>query len=116
MLALDLVLGMTVLLLWAGNGASTSAEAMYSDAVYMALALTLGTMTTAVGGAMCARWAPVQPYWNAAAFGAVSVVAGLLLSDANQPGWFTFLACLLSIPAAIYGARMYLRRHTSKPV
>ena len=111
MLALDLVSGFAVLVLWPGSP-RTSADiaAVVAQPAYMVVAFVLGTMTTAVGGGVCARLAPVLPYWNAAAFGVMSVAVGLLLSDADQPWWFTAMGTLVTIPAAVYGARVGLKR------
>jgi hypothetical protein len=116
MLALDLVLGIAVLVLWPGSGVGTSedASALYSQPAYLAVALVLGTMTTAIGGAICARWAPSLPYWNVAAFGSLSFVVGLLLAESTQPLWFTAVGSLLTMPAAIYGAYIGLRRSRQK--
>ena len=111
MLALDLVSGVVVLALWPGD-ASTSADvaAIAAQPAYLAVALVMGTMTTAVGGGICARLAGRLPYWNAAAFGVLSIAIGLLLSDPTQPWWFTAMAVLVSVPAAIYGAQVSLKR------
>ncbi|WP_457350378.1 hypothetical protein [Roseateles sp. P5_D6] len=105
MLALDVVSGFAVLALWPGS-VSTSADvaALAAQPEYLAVVFVLGTLTTAMGGAICARLAPTVPYWHAAAFGVLSIATGLLLSDAAQSAWFTALATLVTIPAAIYGA------------
>jgi hypothetical protein len=105
MLALDLVSGLALLVLWPG-GPTTGAEvaALAAQPAYMAVSFVLGTMTTAVGGGISARLAPRLPYWHAAVFGVLSVAVGLLLSDpTQQPGWFTAMASLVTIPAALYG-------------
>lgn len=111
MLALDLMTGIAVLVLWPGD-TSTSADvaALAAQPAYLAMTFVLGTLTTAVGGGVCARLAPTLPYWNAAAFGVLSVVVGLLLSDLTQPLWFTVMAILVTIPAAVYGAHVGLKR------
>lgn len=111
MLALDLVLGFVLLVVWPGE-TKTSADigAIAADPAYLAVAFILGAMTTAIGGAVCARQAPTLPYWHSATFGVLSIIAGLLLSDSTQPWWFTAMATLVSIPAAVYGARLGLVR------
>jgi hypothetical protein len=118
MLALDVVWGVAVFLIWPGSGAGTPADvsALYLQPAYLAVALILGTSTTAMGGAVCARWAPVLPYWHVAAFGVLSISVGLLLSDPTQPVWFTVLATLLTLPAAIYGGHVALKPGRKKPV
>lgn len=110
-LALDLVSGLVVLLLWPGAAwTAADIEAMATQPAYLAVAFLLGTLTTVVGGGVCARLAPVLPYWNAAAFGVVCIAVGLLLSDSTQPAWFTAMAIVVTIPAALYGAQMSLKR------
>ena len=111
MLALDLVSGLAVLMLWPGaSWTPAGAEAMAAEPAYLAVAFVLGTLTTVVGGAVCARLAPVLPYWNAAAFGALGIAVGLLLSDSAQPWGFTAMAILVTVPAALYGAQLGLKR------
>jgi hypothetical protein len=111
MLALDLLSGVVVLILWPG-GTRTSADvaAIAAQPAYLVVAFVLGTLTTAVGGAVCARLAPTLPYWHAAAFGVLSVAVGMLLSDGSQPWWFTAMASLVTMPAAICGAQLGLKR------
>lgn len=111
MLALDLVSGIAVLFLWPGD-TSTPADiaAIAAQPAYLAVTFVLGTMTTAVGGGLCARLASSLPYWHAATFGVLSVVAGLLLSDPTQPLWFTVMAVLVTIPSAVYGGHVGLKR------
>lgn len=110
-LALDLVSGLAVLMLWPGaNWTAADVEAMATQPTYLAIAFVLGTLTTVVGGGVCARLAPVLPYWNAAAFGVLGIAVGLLLSDATQPWWFTAMAILATVPAALYGAHLGLKR------
>ncbi len=111
MLALDLLTGFAVLVLWPGD-TRTSADvaAIAAQPAYMLVAFVLGTITTAVGGGVSARLAPTLPYWNAAAFGVLSVAVGLFLSDSTQPGWYTALGTLVTLPAALYGAQVGLGR------
>jgi hypothetical protein len=80
MLAMDFVLGFAVLVLWPGISASTDVASLVVDPAYIAVALVLGSLTTAMGGAICARLAPSVPYWHAAVLGVLSIVAGLLLA------------------------------------
>lgn len=116
MFALDLVWGIAVLTLWpeGGPGSARDTSALYSQPAYLVVGFVLGTMTTAVGGAVCARRSPALPYWNVAAFGVLSLAAGLLLSDATQPIWFTVFANLLTIPAAIIGGYRGLKQSRQK--
>lgn len=109
MLGMDLVLGIAVLALWPSVSTSADLSALAVDPTYMTVAFTLGTLTTAMGGAICARLAPSVPYWHAAAFGVLSIVAGLLLSDSSQPTWFAVLATIVTIPAALFGANRRLK-------
>lgn len=110
-LALDLVSGLAVLMLWPGGSwTPAGVEAMAAQPAYLAVAFLLGTLTTAVGGAVCARLAPTLPYWNAAAYGVLGIAVGLLLSGSTQPWGFTAMAILATIPAALYGARLGLQR------
>jgi hypothetical protein len=111
MLALDLMSGVALLVLWPGD-ARTSADvaAIAAQPAYLLVSFVLGTLTTAFGGGVCARVAPALPYWNAAAFGVLSVSVGLVLSDPSQPWWFTTMAILVTVPAALYGAHRGLNR------
>jgi len=111
MLALDLVSGVALLVLWPGDARSSADVAgIAAQPAYLLVSFVLGTLTTAVGGGVCARTAPKLPYWNAAAFAGLSVAVGLLLSDPAQPWWFTTMAVLITVPAALYGAYRGLNR------
>lgn len=81
MLGMDLVLGFAVLVFCPGASTSADLAALAVDLAYMTVAFILGTLTTTMGGAICARLAPSLPYWHAGVFGALSIVAGQLLSD-----------------------------------
>jgi len=110
MLALDLASGIALLILWPGVRTSADFAALADQPAYLAISFVLGTLTTAVGGGVCARLAPTLPYWHAAAFGVLSVVVGLLLSDPGQSWWFTALGVLATLPAALLGAQAALKR------
>jgi len=112
-LTIDLMTSIVMLLLWprdGAEGAAADAVPVFLQPTHLAVALVLGTVSTAIGGAVCARQAPALPYWNTAAYGAAGVVIGMLLADPAQPAWFSALAWLATIPAALVGAGMALKR------
>ena len=63
----------------------------------------LGTLTTIVGGYVCAKVANRLPYMNAAALGVVGLVVGVLLADGDSPLWFNVLGLLVVLPSALLG-------------
>lgn len=111
-LAIDLATSLALLVLWPRGDGDGPADALpvYLEPSHLAVALVLGTVSTAIGGAVCARQAPALPYWNTAAYGVVGIVIGMLLSDPAQPIWFSALAWLLTLPAALVGASRALKR------
>jgi hypothetical protein len=84
-------------------------QAVTSTDGFLFAALLYGTATTIFGGIVAARLARSHPYFNAFAVGALGIVLGLLLGG-DAPFWFEALALFVSVPAALAGARLALRR------
>jgi hypothetical protein len=81
----------------------SAVEAMTRDPAYLRAALILGTASTIVGGWLVARIARRIPYFNALAYGLLSVVLSVLLSG-DLPLWVQVVGTLLTLPAALFGA------------
>lgn len=77
---------------------------------FMLAGFLYGGATTVFGGYIAARLARAYPYFNALAIGALGIVLGLLLKS-EAPWWFDALAWLLSIPAAVLGGHLAVRRN-----
>jgi hypothetical protein len=116
-LALDVVGGA---LLLAGFSAGVSegmspeqlgaaAQAVLQDTGFMVTSLLYGTATTVFGGYVAARLARAYPYFNALAVGLLGIALSLIFSS-DSPWWFDALAYLITLPAAVLGAR--IARHS----
>jgi hypothetical protein len=81
----------------------TAVEAMTRDPGYLRAVLVLGTASTIVGGWLVARIARQIPYFNALAYGLLSVVLSILLSS-DLPTWVRVVGVALTLPAALFGA------------
>jgi CBS domain containing-hemolysin-like protein len=81
----------------------SAVEAMTRDPAYLRAALILGTASTVVGGWLVARIARRIPYFNALAYGLLSVVLSVLLSG-DLPLWVRVVGTILTLPAALLGA------------
>jgi CBS domain containing-hemolysin-like protein len=81
----------------------SAVEAMTRDPAYLRAALILGTVSTVVGGWLVARIARRIPYFNALAYGLLSVVLSVLLSG-DLPLWVRVVGTILTLPAALLGA------------
>ena len=81
----------------------SAVEAMTRDPAYLRAALILGTASTIVGGWLVARIARRIPYFNALAYGLLSVVLSVLLSG-DLPLWVRVVGTILTLPAALFGA------------
>jgi hypothetical protein len=79
---------------------------------FLMASLTYGVATTAFGGYLAARLAGRYPYFNALAIGVIGILIGLLLNN-QSPSWYDALAYLLSIPAALFGARTFTAKRAS---
>jgi hypothetical protein len=112
-LGIDAVVGSLALLLWPGSSLESlkdGSSTLQLQTDFLLFSLVAGTLSTAVGGAVCALKAPALPYWNVAAYGVIGVLLGVLLTDPAQPAWFTVFGFLSTPPAGFVGARMALRR------
>jgi hypothetical protein len=81
----------------------TAVEAMTRDPGYLRAVLIFGTASTIVGGFLVARIARQIPYFNALAYGLLSVVLSVLLSG-DLPTWVRVAGIGLTLPAALLGA------------
>lgn len=86
-------------------------EAVTQTPSFLFASLIYGTATTVFGGFVAARLARSHPYFNALAVGTLGIVLGLLLGG-DSPFWFEALAFVVSIPAAVAGGQIALRRPT----
>lgn len=77
--------------------------AMTRDPAYLRAVLILGTASTIVGGFLVARIARQIPYFNALAYGLLSVVLSVLLSG-DLPMWVRVVGIGVTVPAALLGA------------
>jgi hypothetical protein len=84
-------------------------EAVTSTQGFLFASLLYGTATTVFGGFVAARLARSHPYFNAMAIGVLGIVLGLLLGG-DAPFWFEAIGFLMSVPAAVFGGRIALRR------
>lgn len=89
---------------------NTAVLAVTQTTSFLFASLLYGTATTVFGGYVAARLAPGYPYFNALAVGVIGMVLGLLLAD-DAPFWFEALAFLVSVPAAVFGGHLALRRN-----
>jgi hypothetical protein len=77
-------------------------QPLYQDVRYLTIGLILGTLSTVLGGYLSARLAKSVPYYNALAFGAVSLLVGSFTS-AEVPLWARIVGLGLTLPAALLG-------------
>ena len=84
-------------------------EAVTRTDGFIFASLLWGTATTVFGGFVAARVARSHPYFNALAVGVLGIVLGLLMGG-QAPFWFDALAFLVSVPAAVAGGHIALRR------
>lgn len=84
-------------------------EAITHTDGFIFASLLWGTATTVFGGFVAARVARSHPYFNALAVGVLGIVLGLLMGG-QAPFWFDALAFLVSVPAAVAGGHIALRR------
>ena len=111
-LVLDMLIGGTTIFLFGQSAfqpgiseaeATRMLGAITHDTSFLLVALVLGTLTTIVGGYVCAKVAKRLPYMNAAAMGVVGLVVGVLLADGDSPLWFTISGLLVVLPSALLG-------------
>ena len=79
---------------------------------FLTALLLLGTASTVVGGYIVARLAQSVPYFNALAFATLGIVLNALMSG-DLPTWFVGVGLAVTIPAALLGAYVYKRQHST---
>jgi hypothetical protein len=89
-----------------------AAVALSNDRGYLRAALLLGTASTVVGGYLVARIARRIPYFNALAYGVLSMLLSTLTTG-ELPLWFRVVGIGLTIPASLLGA-YFCKRPLSK--
>ncbi|HEY0820562.1 MAG TPA: hypothetical protein VGD46_17375 [Rhizobacter sp.] len=92
---------------------NAAVQAVTTTGGFLFAALLYGTATTVFGGFVAARLARSHPYFNALAVGVLGVVLGVLLGG-EAPFWFEALAFLVSVPAALAGGHLALRRRPGR--
>jgi hypothetical protein len=79
---------------------------LLADRAYLVAILVEGTASTVLGGYLAARLARIVPYFNALAFGVLSLVLGAAMSG-EVPTWFRVIGLSLTIPAALAGGYLW---------
>jgi hypothetical protein len=113
MLVMDTVVGMATLLLWPGVSTQDLAagnSTLHSDPAFLAFALFSGSLSTAIGGGICARLAKALPYWNVLVFGVVNLAIGVWMSSPDSALWFSIVGYVSTVPVGFVGARFALQR------
>jgi MFS family permease len=108
--ALDLLVGLVALLRVMPELSSDSEEAARQAAALdrtpdqLVVFLVVGTLTTVVGGYVCARWVRRDVFIHALALGGVGLLTALALADFTLPLWFTATGLVSAVPATLLGA------------
>lgn len=80
-------------------------QVLMQDVRYLTLGLVLGTASTVLGGYLAARLARSMPYYNALAFGVLSILISTI-GAGNLPTWVKIVGLGLSLPAAVLGGHI----------
>jgi hypothetical protein len=86
-------------------------ESTFQQVPYLLLLGALGLLATALGGFVAAKVAVVAPLLNAACVGLFDLILGIVLIG-DGPLWFSVIALLLTLPAAIMGGVVWRRAAT----
>lgn len=89
-------------------------ESTFQQVPYLLLSGVLGLLATALGGFVAAKVAVVAPLLNAACVGLFDLVLGILLIG-DSPLWFSVIALLLTLPAAVTGGVLWRRAYRGNP-
>jgi hypothetical protein len=123
MLALDLLTGIVLFMLFSGDSLSAGAtqdeivavaKVIEQDSGFLLLGLLLGTLSMVLGAYLAARLAKHLPLFNACAVGVLGIAAGFVLGGSGEsPWWFNAIGYLSTIPAALVGG--WLARGAPQP-
>jgi hypothetical protein len=81
-------------------------DAVWRDDGFVFSALVFGSMTTILGGYLCARIAKTFPYYNGLAIGIVGLLFVIVMGSGGAPWWYTAIGFLMPIPGSLYGAHL----------
>lgn len=84
-------------------------ELVRDSSGFMVAAYALGLSCSVLGGYICARFANQNEYANGLAVGIIGVISGELMNSGAGEPW-THALGLLTIPAALLGAHIKMRR------
>jgi hypothetical protein len=113
MLIADTISG-GVLLLFLRNGESV--HDLVRTTPFLVGSVILGTLSTALGGYIAARFAKIRPYANAVVIGIVGIFIGIFTIE-RYPLWFNLVGFITVLPAALLGAHIaasHVRQKMSK--
>ena len=90
-------------------------QLLHDSSAFMITASALGLACSVLGGYVCARFANQNEYANGLAVGVLGVISGFLISPTDSLDFVTMLLAVATIPAALLGAHIKLRRDKAKP-
>lgn len=123
MLALDTLCGIFLMSIFSGGRFRDGLNAKQIHETILAVTLSngyligsliLGSLTTIFGGYLAAAIAKKYPYFNAAVFGSIAIILGIIMNN-DTPFWVSAIAYLSTLPAALYGGHLAKKRLLDKP-
>ncbi|MDO8177777.1 MAG: hypothetical protein Q7T62_05990 [Undibacterium sp.] len=114
MLVLDTIGGILLLTIFAGDQlpdglnadqVHTAILAVTQSPGYLMGSLLFGSATTIFGAYLAARIARTYPYFNAAAFGLVAMLIGVIMEN-DAPFWYNAIAYTSTLPVALFGGHL----------
>ncbi len=99
----------------AGMSVADLVEMMQNSTVFAVLGSVIGLSCSVLGGYVCARFANQNEYANGLAVGLIGILSGFALNGNFTNGFdnvdaLTFLLALATVPAALLGAHLKVRR------
>ncbi len=106
---LDILGGVASIPLFATEYTEEAIDLLLQQTNVMLYIMAVSTVSSLVGGFVCAKLAGEAPLKNAAIFAALGVVTSLMMA-AFDPIWLDVVGILLIIPAVLVGAMMGSRK------
>jgi hypothetical protein len=85
--------------------------AIQNNSNLLVFALFASAVSSIIGGYICAHYAKSSPYKNAAIFGGLGTALSCVFATFD-PMWFDVSAVITTIPAAVLGAYLHVKKNT----
>lgn len=109
-LILDVISGVVAVFLFASDFTEEAILAIQNSSNLLIFALFASALSSIIGGYICAHYAKLAPYKNAAIFGGLGVAISSIFATFD-PAWFDIAGFITTVPAALLGGYLHVKKN-----